>query len=119
MNNTMAILVDLDKCIGCYNCVVGCHQWHQLKDERRIELVTLGPERVGGYLKMYFFPRMTDYCDFEGCDPCQKEGIPACVSFCPTRALTVHGIQEALSVLGSGNRYQFCKLSAKTSSAQI
>ncbi len=47
MANKTAILVDMDLCIGCYTCVVACHQWHQVPDgEERIKINTIDLKRL-------------------------------------------------------------------------
>ncbi len=71
-----AIIVDLDRCIGCYSCEVAC------KNENHIDLgvqynkvFTIGPTGKFPDLEMYYMPAM--------CQSCEN---PPCVSVCPTGA---------------------------------
>lgn len=101
-----AILVDIDDCIGCYNCVVGCHLSHQTPpDEPMIKVHAIGPETIGGVYKMDFIPLMTEKCDLA-----TSETEPPCVRSCPVGALKWCDEREILSFLGDGRRYQVCKI---------
>lgn len=104
MANKTAILVDMDLCIGCYTCVVACHQWHQVPDgEERIKINTIGPETVNGKLKMQFFPQRTESCTLG-----KGETKPFCVDFCPVEALTHCEGAELVDLLTTEKRYQIC-----------
>lgn len=96
-----AILVNLDTCVGCNTCVVGCHVWKQDTEHVRIAIATIGPLRENGRLRMEYLPRMTEYCTLEECVP-----EPPCVSLCPVEALVCCDDEKALELLGSGSRYQ-------------
>ncbi len=70
------MIVDLDRCIGCYACVVACKQengvplgayWNRVS--------TVGPVGKFPDVEMYYLPVM--------CQQCQN---PACVAVCPTGA---------------------------------
>ena len=101
-----AILVDLDDCIGCYACVVGCHMWHEVpEDETRIKVYSIGPERINGTPKMDFMPLMTEQCELG-----RYTTEPPCVSSCPVGALKWCDDREMLSFLRNGGRYQVCKI---------
>lgn len=70
------MLIDLDRCIGCFSCEVAC------KNENNIDLgiqwnkvFTVGPTGVFPDLEMYFLPVLCQACD-----------NPPCVSECPTGA---------------------------------
>jgi Fe-S-cluster-containing dehydrogenase component len=96
-----AILVNLDMCIGCNACVIGCHVWKQNTEHTRVTVVTIGPAQSNGRLKMDFLPRMTEYCTLAECAP-----EPPCVSLCPVQALVCCDERAALEMLSSGERYQ-------------
>ncbi len=70
------LLIDLDRCIGCYTCRVACKQENGLStDVSRNEVIEIGP--VGTYpdLKGYFLPLTCMHCE-----------NPPCVEACPTGA---------------------------------
>jgi len=79
-----AIIIDLDRCIGCYSCEVAC------KNENQVDLgvqynkvFTIGPSGTFPDLEMYYLPSM--------CQSCEN---PPCVDVCPTGAsyITKDGI---------------------------
>ena len=73
-----ALLVDIDLCYGCFTCEVACKQEHNLPVGLHwMRVHTVGPKRVDGKLKMYFYPMH--------CMHCSK---PACVDACPEDAIT-------------------------------
>jgi Fe-S-cluster-containing dehydrogenase component len=107
MSLKRAILVDMDKCIGCNVCVVGCRQFHPDVDKKRIQVQTIGPQRISGRLTVDYFPQMTEHCIFGPNEP-----NPECVSVCPVHALTVCDEAVALDSLSdkTTGRYQICKV---------
>jgi Fe-S-cluster-containing dehydrogenase component len=102
------LLVDLDKCIGCHACEVGCQQWHNApRDKKRIRVHTIGPHKKGDNLMTVYFPEATNFCDF--CASNQDRSL-FCVDICPVDALHYCDEKAALSLLSSGKRYQMCKV---------
>ncbi len=88
------ILVDIDRCIGCWTCAMGCKVGnHLLDDEYRLEVKTHGsgagidrPEGVYPDLHMWWQPIYHPSCTF--CAPRIAEGeLPFCVMDCPTQAI--------------------------------
>jgi DMSO reductase iron-sulfur subunit len=70
------LLVDLQRCIGCYSCTVACKQENDLPPGITWHTVTeVGP--VGE------FPNIEGYWLPHGCMHCED---PACVEACPTGA---------------------------------
>lgn len=70
------LLIDLERCVGCYTCKVACKQENRLStDVSRNEVFEIGP--VGTYpeLKGYFLPLTCMHCK-----------NPPCVGVCPTGA---------------------------------
>jgi DMSO reductase iron-sulfur subunit len=70
------IVLDLDRCIGCFSCVVAC------KQENNIQLgaywnkvLTIGPNGKFPDVEMYFLPVLCQHCE-----------DPQCVKNCPTGA---------------------------------
>jgi Fe-S-cluster-containing dehydrogenase component len=101
------LLVDLDKCLGCCACEVGCQQWHQApRDLKRVVVRTIGPQTCGDRLITEHFPQMTPYCDLCATIPCES---PFCVEICPVKAIQSCDDQAALALLNSGKRYQICR----------
>lgn len=108
--NQYGLLVDLDRCVGCYACEVGCKEWHNLSgDTKWIRVKTLGPYKVDGKLKMDFFPEASQECNF--CASRVKEGLnPFCAEICPTRAIQLCNNEEMVRFLNSGKRLQISKI---------
>ncbi len=71
-----ALVIDLDRCIGCYSCEIAC------KNENKIDLgvqynkvFTMGPTGSFPNLEMYYLPAV--------CQSCKNA---PCVEVCPTGA---------------------------------
>ena len=70
------IAVDLDKCIGCYGCEVGCKNENNIAlGERWNRVIQVGPTGTFPDLEQYFLPVMCQQC----------ENSP-CTHVCPTGA---------------------------------
>lgn len=72
----MTMVIDLDKCIGCYACEVACKQendvvlgsyWNKVRQ--------MGPYGEYPNIEMYWLPALCQHCD-----------EPTCVNVCPTHA---------------------------------
>ena len=101
------LLVDLDKCVGCFACEVGCQQWRQAPPEKkRIIVRTIGPQKKGDQLITEHYPEMTPYCDLCVSIPSHP---PFCVEICPVKAILSCDDKGALALLNSGKRFQICK----------
>jgi len=71
------LLIDYKLCFNCKACEVACKQHNNLPvGPRWIQVMTVGPKRIGGKLVVDYIP-MT-------CMHCAK---PPCVDACPTNAL--------------------------------
>lgn len=88
------MLVDIDRCIGCWTCSMACKVGNHLPDEDyRIEIKTHGsgqgidrPAGVYPDLKMWWQPIYLKSCTF--CAPrVAEDEQPFCMQYCPTRAL--------------------------------
>jgi Fe-S-cluster-containing dehydrogenase component len=108
MMNLHAVLVDLDRCVGCQTCEVACKQENGLKEgETWIEVITIGPEEVGGKLCADYYPVINGGCQF--CSQRTSQGLdPFCVAACPTKALKFCSLAGILVALRSKKRYQIC-----------
>jgi len=101
------LLVDLDKCLGCCACEVGCQQWHQApREKKRVVVQTIGPQKKGDQLFTEHYPEMTAYCDLCASIP---SGSPFCVEICPVKAIVSCDEAGAPALLESGKRYRICK----------
>ncbi|MBU3112628.1 4Fe-4S dicluster domain-containing protein [Clostridium lacusfryxellense] len=70
------MVIDLDRCIGCYGCQVACKMENEVAlGSSRITVPTIGPTGIYPDVKMYFLPVM-----------CQQCADPSCVKVCPTGA---------------------------------
>lgn len=110
MAKRRGLVVNLNRCIGCFACEVACKQEHALAEgEKWIRVETIGPYEVGGELAMDFVPLATDQCDF--CETRVANGErPFCAQVCPTQALGLYGEEEILRLLRTGPRIQICKI---------
>lgn len=72
------LLVDVDKCIGCYACEIACKQEHDLPLESRwCQVTRIGPRKLAGDLHLDMVPTMCLHCD-----------DPPCANFCPQGAIS-------------------------------
>ena len=106
MGRQYGILVDLDRCVGCYACEVACDQENGFKPGAPwIRVHTVGPQRVNGKLRMDYIPLISEDCKFPNC------GLkPSCVVHCPTKAMKVCSPVSMLDALGSEGRYHVCTI---------
>lgn len=88
------MLVDLERCIGCWTCAMACKVCHDLPDdEYRVTVETHGsgagidrPAGVYPDLHMWWQPIYLDSCTW--CAERQAQGLtPMCEYDCPTEAL--------------------------------
>jgi Fe-S-cluster-containing dehydrogenase component len=72
-----SILVDADRCIGCYTCEVSCKQEHDLTGGYSwIKMVDTGAKAKGDKLKRDLVPTVCLHC-----------GNPSCQDICPNDAI--------------------------------
>jgi ferredoxin len=104
--DTLALLVNTDRCVGCHTCEVACAQEH---GKKRIRVNILGPVKCAdGEMKMDAVPLATEECDL--CRARLERGDdPACVSACPTKALLISPLAETIRLLRTGG-HQLCAL---------
>jgi DMSO reductase iron-sulfur subunit len=71
-----AILLDLDKCVGCHSCTVACKVENDVQLGRFWSKVhQIGPSGTFPDVDMYFLPVLCQHC-----------ADPECVRVCPTAA---------------------------------
>lgn len=72
-----SILVEIDRCIGCYTCEVACKQENNLEEGFSwIKVVDVGPEEIKSELRRDFVPTLCLHC-----------GNPSCMEACPEKAI--------------------------------
>lgn len=72
----MTMVIDLDRCIGCYACEIACKQENDVSlGSYWNKVQTMGPYGDFPHVEMYFLPTMCQHCE-----------NPTCVSVCPTGA---------------------------------
>lgn len=100
-----AILVDLERCTGCWTCAMSCKMAHHLSvDEYRLSVRTVGSggidEPIGVFpdLRMSWMPIFSSKCTM--CVDRKSNGqMPFCMMSCPSKAI-IHGdIDDAESAL--------------------
>jgi len=110
MSNHVALVANLELCMGCFACEVACKQEHNLPEGKMgIQVITLGPYEINGELTMDFVPLGTDRCDLCG-NRTASGGRAFCEEICPTKALTLHREEEILSLLRGNGRFHVCKI---------
>ena len=68
---------NIKRCVACYGCEVACKvEHHRSSGPKWMELVTVGPEEIGGKLTMEFIPMNCRHCE-----------NPPCLSVCPASAI--------------------------------
>ncbi len=78
MSNNHRLLIDIDKCVGCYSCEVACKQENELPlASRWCQVFSRGPREVDGQLHLDFIPVVCLHCD-----------DPICAYFCNFGAIT-------------------------------
>ncbi len=92
-----AILIDLDRCIGCLACEIACKDENDLASG--VRRLNVKPVDRGEHNRFYVPAFELDKRGMEGCTLCpqlQAEGRPpACVANCLTNALSF-GEQEEI-----------------------
>ncbi|MBT4159756.1 MAG: 4Fe-4S dicluster domain-containing protein [Gammaproteobacteria bacterium] len=79
----LALLIDLDRCIGCHACTVVCQEEHgDSREVQRLKVPTIGsghhdiPAGVYPDVWMYFQPRMCQHCSNPPCmEACRYDAI--------------------------------------------
>ncbi|MDR0310949.1 MAG: 4Fe-4S dicluster domain-containing protein [Acidobacteriota bacterium] len=72
----LALVIDLDRCIGCCGCEVSCKQENEVAvDVVWNKVVEQGPYGTFPDVEHYFLPSV-----------CQQCAVPQCVKVCPTGA---------------------------------
>ena len=104
----MTMVVDLDKCVGCYACEIACKQENDVALSSYWNMVhEMGPQGEFPNLKMYWLPR--------ACQQCMN---PSCVEVRPTGASYVREdgrvLVDAEACIGCGSCVKGCPYGARS-----
>lgn len=95
-SNGIAMLVDLDDCMGCYGCEAACRDTNRYGyDEFWLKVIRRQPWLVDGKLRQYHIPAPC----LDKCATCYEEQDhnPLCMSGCPTLALKVGPVEDIIA----------------------
>ena len=101
------MIIDLDRCIGCFSCTVACQALHAAPAEtRRMDVHQIGPLGTFPGLTMHYLPVMCQHCR-----------NPSCLEACPTGAIrkNVDGLVliESDDCNGCGDCIDACPFQAR------
>jgi Fe-S-cluster-containing dehydrogenase component len=106
------LYADIDRCVGCHACEVACRQEFSFPlEETRIRILETEPEKVGERITAYFIPVVTDKCVLA---KTKNMETPACVSACPTQAITYSDISKITKLTQKGKMICILKLNSIT-----
>ena len=91
----IAMLLDLDDCLGCFGCEVACRETNRYGyDETWMETVRRKPVMVDGKLRQYHLVAPP----LDKCRMCYNGNPePLCVTGCPGKALFIGSIQDMIA----------------------
>lgn len=71
------LLIDVDRCVGCYACEVACKQENDLSIASSwCRPISIGPRKIGGDLHLDFVPTICIHCEEPICSYfCQFDAI--------------------------------------------
>lgn len=95
------LLIDFDRCQGCNACEVACKQENELPVGPQLkQVLTIGPEKVGGRFIMEYLPLLCMHCE-----------NPPCAAACPVEAIVkdAHGITLVNAKKCHDTDKDFCK----------
>jgi len=74
-----AMVIDLDRCVGCHACAIACRaEWDVPVPYRRNWVNRLGPAETSKGISFTFYPGLCNHCD-----------TPACTEACPADPVEV------------------------------
>lgn len=90
--SNIAMMVDLDDCIGCFGCEAACRETHRYPyDEDWMRVVRREPFLVDGKLRQYHLVAPV----LDKCAACyEADPNPLCASGCPAGALSIGSLVE-------------------------
>jgi Fe-S-cluster-containing hydrogenase component 2 len=76
-DNTVVMVIDLKRCLGCFSCETSCKMEHDLSlGPRLIRVMQVGPKTVKGRVRTLYIPMLCYHCNPAPCMPA-----------CPTAAI--------------------------------
>lgn len=88
LQNDVAVLVELDYCVGCSACQAACQDYNRLSiEETYLRNVLLKPDEVDGELVDFMSP--VPYALHHCKDCLDAEGVAPCTKICVSRALHI------------------------------
>jgi len=103
MTKQLALVINLDRCIGCHACTVACKMENNIERDAWVNVRTIGggmldtPQGVYPNLSLYYLPVSCMHCE-----------NPPCVDACPTGAM--YKREEDGIVLVNQDRCIGCRL---------
>ncbi len=71
--NQYAMVIDLNRCVGCHACAIACRaEWNVTVPYRRNWVKRMGPHKTPHGISYTFFPGLCNHCDH-----------PVCTTVCP------------------------------------
>jgi Fe-S-cluster-containing dehydrogenase component len=97
-NGRVGMLVDLNRCTGCYSCQAACRQVNGFSyDEKWLKVIRQNPEPIDGKLRMIHLPVPLA---LEKCAECiARESPPLCSKVCLGNALFVAPVEKLVPML--------------------
>ena len=82
----LAMVIDLDKCLGCHTCSVACKaQWQLPDNSKRSWLKRFGPAKTSQGIAYTFYSGRCNHCD-----------KPQCITVCPVPPISRTFVDEEL-----------------------
>jgi len=109
---TIAMLIDLERCVGCFACQNACKMVNNLPDGviwLRVTPREMKPEEVDGRLYMDRFPVPITLDICVNCPDRTNGHQPLCASVCMGKALWIGDPDKALEIAKSRRAVVFTK----------
>jgi len=104
-NKGIGMLVDLDRCLGCFSCQTACRQANGYDyDTSWLKVVRQTPEEIDGELRLFYLiaPFALDKCS----ECITRKNPPHCVASCMTQCLYVAPIEKLLPMVAKKKHVQ-------------
>lgn len=88
----IAMMIDLDDCLGCFGCEVACRETHRYPyDEDWMRVVRREPFVIDGRLRQYHLVAPV----LDKCSACYADNPnPLCVTGCTTKAIKIGTLED-------------------------
>lgn len=108
----IAMLIDLDRCVGCFACQNACKTINDLPPGvvwLRVTPKEHKPEEIDGKLYMDRFPVPVNLDTCVKCPDRQNGNVPLCASVCMGKALFIGDPEKALEIAKTKRAVVFTK----------